>query len=66
MQLYQPLRAANKPPAEPAVLICNALSILFSVILFFSFIEIIFSLLQDILFAFILLIYYNDDRLLYR
>ena len=21
MQLYQPLRAANKPPAEPAVLI---------------------------------------------
>ena len=34
--------------------------------LFVSFIEIIFSLPQDILFAFILLIYYNDDRLLYR
>ncbi|MDM8111622.1 hypothetical protein QUV50_07480, partial [Phascolarctobacterium faecium] len=33
---------------------------------FLSFIEIIFSLPQDILFAFILLIYYNDDRLLYR
>ena len=31
-----------------------------------SFIEIIFSFPQDILFAFILLIYYNDDRLLYR
>jgi len=23
MQLYQPLRAANKPPAEPAVLIAR-------------------------------------------
>ena len=33
---------------------------------FLSFIEIIFSLPHDILFAFILLIYYNDDRLLYR
>ena len=33
---------------------------------FFYVIEIIFSLPHDILFAFILLIYYNDDRLLYR
>ena len=33
---------------------------------FLSFIKIIFSLPHDILFAFILLIYYNDDRLLYR
>ena len=33
---------------------------------FLSFIEIVFRLPHDILFAFILLIYYNDDRLLYR
>lgn len=53
------------------------LNIFFSIIVFFgllaflflvfsSFIEIIFGLPHDILFAFILLIYYNDDRLLYR
>lgn len=29
MQLYQPLRAANKPPAEPAVLIIKKLNQLY-------------------------------------